>query len=91
MPYLRRISGRHQITIPPDLLSEAGIAEGGLVSIVAEGGRIILEPRKLADPELEKEDWAALDSLVAEQLAAGQYTEYPDPVSARKHLKKLKK
>ncbi|MFA5138655.1 MAG: AbrB/MazE/SpoVT family DNA-binding domain-containing protein [Elusimicrobiota bacterium] len=91
MPYLRRISERHQITIPPNLLAEAGIPEGALVSIVAEGGRIILEPKQLADPELEKEDWAALDSLVAEQKTSGAYAEFSDPASAKKHFKKPKK
>ena len=91
MPYLRRISERHQITIPPSLLAKAGIPEGALLSIEAEEGRIILEPRQLADLELEKEDWAALDSLVAEQKASGAYTEFPDPAGAKKHFKKPKK
>jgi hypothetical protein len=91
MRYLRRVSGRHQITIPPSLMAEAGIPDGGLVSIVAEGGRLILEPREVSDKELEREDWDKIEKLVSREEAAGRYTEYPDPASAKKHLKKLRR
>ena len=91
MRYLRRISDRHQITIPPSLMTEAGIPEGGLVSIVAEGGRLILEPRELAGKELAKEDWDKIEKLVRKQEAAGQYEEYPDPSAAKGYFKKLRR
>ena len=90
MSYLRRISQRNQITIPPSLLSQAGIPEGSMVSIVAESGRIILEPRQVEEKDLSKEDWGALEGLVRRQEASGRYADYPDPESAKKHFKKLK-
>ncbi|MFA6315994.1 MAG: AbrB/MazE/SpoVT family DNA-binding domain-containing protein [Elusimicrobiota bacterium] len=91
MSYLRRISERHQVTIPPSLLDAAGIPEGALVSIIAEPGRIILEPRQILQKDLSDEDWKALDSLVKDQLNQGKYEECPDPRSAKKHLRRLRK
>ncbi|MBI4679236.1 MAG: AbrB/MazE/SpoVT family DNA-binding domain-containing protein [Elusimicrobia bacterium] len=91
MPCLRRISERHQVTIPPSLLEAAGIPEGALVSIEAEPGRIILEPRAVSGHDLGEEDWKAMDMLVREHMASGRYTEYPDARSAKKHLKRLRK
>ena len=91
MRYLRRLSERHQITIPPSLMEEAGIPEGSMVSIVAENGRLVLEPRTVAEEGLSQEDWKAMDALVRRQEAAGDFKEYPDPASAKAHLKKLRK
>ena len=91
MSTLRRISERHQITIPPSLLAEAGIPEGAMVSIVAEKGRIVLEPRTIAEDDLSQEDWDELEKLVRRQEASGLFTEYRDPESAKGHFKKLRK
>ena len=91
MRYLRRISDRHQITIPPGLLAEAGIPEGALFSIVAEGGRLILEPREVSAKDLAKEDWDKIEKLVRKQEATGQYEEYPDPSAAKGYFKKLRR
>ena len=91
MSYLRRISDRHQVTIPPSLLAEAGIPEGAMVSIVAENGRIVLEPREIAEKDLSKEDWDELERLFKKQEDSGRYTDYLDPESAKKHFKKLRK
>ena len=88
MGKLRRINERNQVTLPPDVLRDAGAAQGSLVSIVACDGKIVLEPKRLADDELGAADWAALDRLVKKQLKAGEYTEYPNPRAARKHLAK---
>lgn len=90
MPYLRRISDRHQVTIPPSLLDKAGIQEGALVSIEAEEGRIILEPRAVAGLDLGAEDWDALDRLVQRQVVSKEFAEYPDAAGAKKHLRRLK-
>jgi hypothetical protein len=91
MRYLRRISDRHQITIPPGLMAEAGIPEGALFSIIAEGGRLILEPREVSEKGLDREDWEEMGRLVRRQEAAGRYTEYPDAAGAQKHLRKLRR
>lgn len=90
MPYLRRISDRRQVTIPPSLLDKAGIQEGALVSIEAEEGRIILEPKAVAGPDLGAEDWDALDHLVRRQVVSKEYDEFPDAAGAKKHLRRLK-
>ncbi len=86
---LRRLNSRHQITIPPGLLREAGAPEGGLYSIRAEPGRIILEPKELQDKEFEETDWRALDRLVKRQLKDRRFTEYPSPEAAKVHFKRL--
>lgn len=88
MSKLLRVSDRHQITIPPSVMRDAGLSEGSYVAIEARGGRIILEPKALApEGKLSKEDWEEMDALVQRQLRAGQYAEYANPKAAKKHLK----
>ena len=88
MPKLLRVSDRHQITIPPDVMRDAGLTEGSYVAIQARGGKIILEPTEVAEPEFSDEDFKKLDELVRRQNRAGLYTEYPNAKEAKKHLKK---
>ena len=90
MPRLLRVSDRHQITLPPMVLREAGIAEGAYLSVEAKDGRIILEPKRLEDQELGEKDIELLDRLVKRERKAGRSTEYPNPKAARKHLERFK-
>lgn len=91
MAILRRLNERRQITIPASLIRDAGLPEGGLYSVQVEEGRIVLEPKELKDRELEKEDWKALEALVAEQVRKGHFTEYPSPRAAKRHLKRIRR
>ncbi|MBI3552728.1 MAG: AbrB/MazE/SpoVT family DNA-binding domain-containing protein [Elusimicrobia bacterium] len=87
MGKLLRVSDRHQITIPPSVLRDAGLTEGSYVAIEARGGKIILEPRDLSGKEFSAEDWDKMDGLVAKQVRGKKYSEYPDPRRAKEHLK----
>ena len=91
MSVLRRLSDRHQITIPPKLLRDAGLPEGGRYSIQAEPGRITLEPKEVSDRELEEKDWKVLETLLKKQARAKEFTEYPNPQAAKSHLRRLRK
>ena len=86
MPKLLRVSDRHQITIPPSVLRDAGLTSGSYVAIEARGGKIVLEPRKVEEG-LAPEDWVKLDHLVGKQVRGRRYTEYPDAKRAKEHLK----
>lgn len=89
MPFLRRLNDRNQVTIPPSLLREVGVQEGGFVAIETEKGRIIIEPRDVGGKGLDKGDWRALDALVKRQVKARQFSEYPHPKAARTHFRRL--
>lgn len=92
MAYIRHISERHQITIPPSLLKEVGAPPyGGLFSIKAEKGKIILEPKKVVSEDWTDEDFKLLDKLVQKQLRSKSYTTYKDPKEAKKHLDRWRK
>lgn len=86
MSRLRSLNDRHQITLPPSVLREAGVGEGTYFAIHAEAGRIVLEPREVSDKGLAEEDWALLDRLVRRQIKSGQLTRYASAKNARKHL-----
>ncbi len=88
MPKLLRVSERHQITIPPDVMRDAGLTEGSYVAVQARGGKIILEPKAVSEQEFSKDDFEKLDELVRRQNRAGRYTEYPNAKEAKKHLKR---
>ena len=87
MPKLLRVSDRHQITIPPSVMRDAGLTEGSYVAIEARGGKIILEPKALSETELGREDWDKIDRLVEKQLRSKSYSDYADPKEAKKHFK----
>lgn len=88
MAKLRRISDRNQITLPPSVLRDAGVGPGELFSIEARDGKIILEPKRLADAAFAPEDWSALDKLVRRQVKSREFVEYSSPLAARKHLRR---
>ena len=88
MPYLRRLSERHQITIPPSILAQAGIPEDTLFSIEVDRKRVILEPKAIAPQDLSQEDWKLLDRLVKKQSKAHRFKEYKNPQKAKKHFQK---
>jgi len=90
MARLLRVSDRHQITLPPMILRDAGISEGTYLSVVAKNGKIILEPKRLEDNPLAERDIELLDRLVKRELKAGRFTQYPNPKAARKHLERFK-
>ena len=89
MPYLRRMRDRHQITIPPTILREAGaLAPETLFLISVDEGKIVLEPRKVVSGgDWDAEDFDLLEKLVKKQLQSKSYTEYDNPKAAKKHLR----
>lgn len=92
MAALRKINERNQITLPPDLMRDAGMAQGTLVAVAARDGKIILEPKRLADDDLlNEEDWAALDRHVKREVKAGRYTDFADTAAFRAHLRRRRR
>lgn len=91
MTTMRRLNERRQITIPAGLLRDAGLPEGGLYSIEARDGRIVLEPKEIGDKELADKDWAVLERFIGKQIESRQWTRYADPREAKKHFKRLRK
>lgn len=90
MARLLRVSERHQITLPPMVLRDIGIAEGAYLSVEAKDGKIILVPKRLEDEPIAEKDVELLDKLVRRERKAGRFTEYPNPKAARKHLERFK-
>ncbi len=91
MATLRKINERHQITIPPSILRDAGLPSAGLYSIEAKEGKIILEPQEIKGKDLEEEDWKALEAFIRKQVDSGEWTQYPNPQAAKSHFKRLRK
>lgn len=87
MRKLLRVSDRHQITLPPSAMKDAGLREGSYVAVRAEKGKIVLEPVSVKAAEWMREDWDKLDDLVASQVRSRRFTDYPSPKEAKKHLK----
>lgn len=88
MAALRKINERNQITLPPSVLRDAGVARGAFLSIEVRDGTIVLEQKRLADADFVKEDWDALDRLVRAETRGRRFTEYANPKSARAHLRR---
>jgi AbrB family looped-hinge helix DNA binding protein len=86
MNKLLRVSDRHQITLPPSVMKDAGIAPGSYLEVRAGEGKIVLQPKKLADDGLSGAEWSKIDKLVKRQVRSKRYTEYAGPKEARKHL-----
>jgi hypothetical protein len=92
MNYLRRISDRNQLTIPPSVLKAVGADEPhALFTVEAQNGRIVLEPKKISTQDLSAEDWDKLDRLVKKQTSGKHYTQYDGPQKAKKHLARYSK
>ena len=91
MASLRKINERNQVTLSPDVLRDAGMEPGSLLSIEARDGKIVLERRTLAEDDFSEADWAAMDKLVKRQVKTGKYAEYSNPADARRHLRRLSK
>ncbi len=91
MAKLLRVSDRHQITLPPMILKEAGIAQGAYLSVEAKNGKIVLEPKVVDDGPLTLTDveWAKLDEAVSREIKAGRYKEFKSAKAANKYLKSL--
>ena len=87
MKKLLRVSERHQITLPPSVMRDAGLTEGSYVAVEARDGKIILEPKPLSEKTLAREDWDKIDGLVKKQLRLHAYSEYSSPREAKKHLR----
>ena len=87
MRKLLRVSDRHQITLPPAVLKDAGVGEGSYLEIRVREGKIVLEPTELSEKPLSAQDWEKLDQLVKKQVRNRQYSEYSSPKEAKKHLK----
>lgn len=87
----RRLNERNQITLPPDILEAVGADKGDLFEISAQAGKIILQPKDVAPKTYPDADWEGLQSVLREQTARGEYTEYGSPRTAKAHLRKLKK
>ena len=88
---LRQISRKHQITLPPEVLKDAGVKPGDYLEIICEEGKIILIPKTVEDKFLTDKEWNRLNELVEKQRRQGEYTRYTDSEEAKKHSRKLMK
>jgi len=63
-----RLGQRRQVVIPKDICESLGLATGDFVEIVQEGGRVVIKPKQLVDPEdvLTPEDEAAVREGLAD-------------------------
>ena len=50
MPIVK-IRTKRQVTIPKNIFDEAGLQEGGFVEVTRDQGRIVIKPKKSADPD----------------------------------------
>jgi AbrB family looped-hinge helix DNA binding protein len=86
MNKLLRVSDRHQITLPPSVMKDAGIAPGSYLEVSAGDGKIVLHPKKLTDDGLSNLEWSKVDKLVKRQVRSKHFSEYQSPKDAKKHL-----
>lgn len=59
---ISKLGQRRQVVIPKDICDDLGLEVGDFVEVVQEGGRIIIKPKQLVDPEdtLSPEDEEAV-------------------------------
>jgi AbrB family looped-hinge helix DNA binding protein len=59
---ISKLGQRRQVVIPKDICENLGLEIGDFVEIMQEGGRVIIKPKRVVDPEdvLSSEDEEAL-------------------------------
>ena len=59
---ISKLGQRRQVVIPKDICENLGLETGDFVEIMQEGGRVIIKPKRVVDPEgvLSPEDEEAL-------------------------------
>jgi AbrB family looped-hinge helix DNA binding protein len=87
---LVKVKDRYQVTLPPSIRTEAGLAVGDLLEARVEGKKITLTPKAVADRHVE--------TRLAESFAdyrkgrvAGPFTSAKDAVRALRQKKKRAK
>jgi AbrB family looped-hinge helix DNA binding protein len=85
-----KITRNYQVSIPKGIREQLGIAEGDLIEVVAEDGRIVMIPKRLIDadqawfwtPEWQAKEREA-DEEIRQGLGAGPFDNVDDLM---KHL-----
>lgn len=57
---ITKLGQRRQVVIPKKFCEELGLHEGDFVEVALEGGRLVIKPKRLVDPE---------DTLTADEEA----------------------
>jgi len=91
--YKTRLRPKGQVTVPPEIRSLLGAAEGDdLVFSTDENGRVVLSRAQIIPPDQAwfwSERWQALEHEAQADLASGRVTEFADLASALGSLEKL--
>jgi AbrB family looped-hinge helix DNA binding protein len=48
---ISRLGQRRQVVIPKDICENLGLETGDFVEIIQEGGRVVIKPKQVVDPE----------------------------------------
>jgi len=72
-PYVLRLSGEGQITLPEELREELAITEGDLFSLVRINSYLLLFPKRLVVPEMADKiaELAEAKGITLDDLLAG--------------------
>ena len=72
-PYVLRLSGEGQITLPEELREELAITEGDLFSLVRINSYLLLFPKRLVVPEMADKiaELAEVKGITLDDLLAG--------------------
>ena len=59
---ISKLGQRRQVVIPKDICENLGLETGDFVEIIQEGGRVVIKPKQVVDPEdtLSPEDEEAV-------------------------------
>jgi AbrB family looped-hinge helix DNA binding protein len=59
---ISKLGQRRQVVIPKDICEDLGLETGDFVEIIQEGGRVVIKPKQVVDPEdtLSPEDEEAV-------------------------------
>ena len=48
---ISKLGQRRQVVIPKDICENLGLETGDFVEIIQEGGRVVIKPKQVVDPE----------------------------------------
>ena len=65
---ISKLGQRRQVVIPKDICENLGLETGDFVEIIQEGGRVVIKPKQVVDPEdtLSPEDEEAVRQGIAD-------------------------
>ena len=63
-----KLGQRRQVVIPKDICENLGLETGDVVEIVQDGGRVVIKPKQVVDPDdaLSSQDQEAIRQGIAD-------------------------